>query len=173
MPTIWRLSDGARHEHAGRNMLLVAAVASAPAAIRWGWLPVPFLAGMATGFYLTTPDADLLAATRSETRWFVDQRRNDPLSWLLSVLRFYIGWLALALGFWPGLLLSHRGISHWPIVGAAVIAFLMVASVPGVVIIMFLAYAGRLDVLASPAALACWLGFALAHFIHIILDKVW
>lgn len=173
MPLVWQLGDGVRHERAGRNMLLVAAMISAPAAMRWGWLPAPFLLGMWAGFYLTTPDADLLAATRSETRWFADQKRNGPLSWMSSIVRFYIGWLSLALGFWPGLLLSHRGISHWPIIGAAVIAVLMAASLPGVAAIAFLAYIGRLDILMSPAALACWLGFMVAHFTHILLDKIW
>jgi len=158
--------DGLLHERWGKWALVVACIAAIPAMGLWGWrLPVAFLAGMWIGIYLITPDVDFLAVTRAESRWFRDPRRGDPLSYVKCVVYFHIGLVALALGFWPGLLLSHRGISHVPVLGAAVIALLAFGGPAGT-----LALLGYGRWLLRPEVGAAWGGFAVAHFVHILRD---
>lgn len=170
MANIWRLSDGIRHERVASRALLAACVLAVPATAKWGWLPVVFLVGMWCGIYLITPDVDFLSVTQAETRWFREPHGGDPVSWLSSTLRFHIGIAALLVGFWPGLLLSHRGVSHVPAIGAAVIAALAMAN-PFALGLLVLTNGWRW--LWAPDALAVWLGFAVAHLVHIVCDWIW
>ena len=136
-----------------------------------GWVPtLAFLAGMWSGIYLITPDVDFLSVTRAETRWFRDPRGGDAVSWMMSAVRFCVGIVVLMLGFWPGLLLSHRGVSHVPLVGAVIIAVLAIASP---FMLGALALMDGWHSLWTLEAGAAWLGFASAHFIHIVCDWVW
>lgn len=167
---IWR-GDGWHHERVASRLLL-AACPLLVVAVPWlGWLlPLLFLAGMWCGIYLITPDVDFLSVTQAETRWFRDPRGGDPVSWLTSTLRFHVGIAVLVFGFWPGLLLSHRGVSHVPAIGAAVIAALAMVN-PFVLGLLTLINGWRW--LWTLEALAVWLGFAVAHLIHIVCDWIW
>jgi len=162
-----READGLWHERWGRRAFLAVCAAAGPLALRYGPWPVWFALGFWIGVYLVTPDCDFLSITRAESRWFRDPRRGDPLSWVGAVVRFPVGLAALALGFLPGLILSHRGVSHTPVLGAAVIAVLALP-IPAAL----LAWAGKLDWLVRAEAGVVWLGFAAAHLLHILLDKL-
>ena len=142
-----------------------------------GWCGVldfglALLAGAWVGVFLVTPDADFLSLTYAESRWFRDPRGRNPVSLLVAFVRQCLGLLALSLGFWPGALLKHRGISHYPVLGSLVIALLMLPSLPGLVLLGWLWVRGELSLLWSPVAVAAWVGFCLAHLVHIAADML-
>jgi len=125
-----------------------------------------FAVGTWLGTYLVTPDADLATLTHAETRWL--KRSRNPV---MDFLRFHVGLLALELGYWPGRLLRHRGISHWPFVGAMVILGLMMLSPLGLIVLAWLVLADRLWLLATQEVVAGLAGFCTAHLVHTLVDK--
>lgn len=127
------------------------------------------LGGLWAGFYLTTPDADFGRLTFSEARWFRDPRRNSLAAMFSAIVLYQVGILVLLLGFWPGLLLSHRKFSHVPILGSVVIAVLALAN-PFVVAL--LAATGCWRTWDAKAVGIAWAGFCFAHFVHILMDRL-
>jgi uncharacterized metal-binding protein len=166
------MSDGRWHECIAGVLLVVAGVAALVAANCFGVLHFAwaFVAGGWVGVYLITPDVDFLTVTYAEARWFRDPKGRDPLSLLEAFVRHCLGLLALSLGFWPGALLSHRGVSHYPVVGSLVIAVLMLPSVPGLMLLVWLRAKGEVSVLWSPMFVAGWAGFCCMHLVHIVAD---
>jgi|GEM_PF-3464475 len=165
------MSSGVKHEAIGSKVEALGLVGAAVAA--WGFgvderLAVCAFVGLWAGFELVTPDADFGRLTFSETRWFRDPRRDSLASLLAAVAQYQVGILVLLLGFWPGLLLGHRKISHVPVVGAAVIAALALASP---LIVGLLAARDWWRLLTPQEVLAAFAGFAIAHFVHILTDK--
>jgi uncharacterized metal-binding protein len=166
------MSDGRWHERIAGVLLIVKVVVAFIVANYFGALHLAwaFLAGGWVGVYLITPDVDFLTVTYAEARWFRDPKGRDPLSLLVAFGRHCLGLLALSLGFWPGALLNHRGVSHYPVVGSLVIAVLMLPSVPGLMLLAWLQARGEVSVLWSPMLVAAWAGFCFAHLVHIVAD---
>jgi len=163
------MSSGSQHEFIGKQVMILGLVVGGMA--RYCGvdtrLVLASLGGMGAGFYLTTPDADFGRLTFSEARWFRDPRRDSLGSLLKAVVWYQVGIAVLVLGFWPGLLLSHRKISHIPVLGSAVIAALALAN-PFVVAL--LAATGWWRLLSTGGIVAAWGGFAFAHLVHITMD---
>ncbi len=154
-----RISDGKLHEKLALFPGLIAVLIIAIISVKYP-LAIWALLGVWAGVYLVTPDADLAAITRSETRWF-----NESHHILINWLHHLVGLSALSLSFWPGQLLKHRGISHTPIIGSLVILILMIPSLPGIIIVLLL----RNNLIVF---FPIWCGLVYAHFIHIVVDFV-
>jgi uncharacterized metal-binding protein len=169
------MTDGRWHESLACVLVLAAGIVVVVLANDHGVqeLALAFLAGEWLGVYLVTPDVDFLTVTHAESRWFRDPKSRDPLSLLVAFARHGLGLLALCLGFWPGALLNHRGVSHVPVLGSLVIAMLMIPSLPGLVLLTWLWVKGQLGILWSPMAGAAWAGFCFAHLVHIVADWLW
>jgi uncharacterized metal-binding protein len=164
--------DGRWHERIARVLVLAAAIVAIIQANRQGVpeLGLAFLVGGWLGAYLVTPDVDFSTVTYAESRWFRDPKSRDPLSLSVAFVRHGLGLLALSLGFWPGALLKHRGVSHVPVLGSLVIALLMLPSLPGLMLLTWLWAKQQLDLLWSPMMGAAWIGFCFAHLVHIVAD---
>jgi uncharacterized metal-binding protein len=165
-------SDGCWHERIAGVLLFTEGVVALIVAERLGafHLGLAFLAGGWLGVYLVTPDVDFLTVTHAESRWFRDPKSRDPLSLLVAFVRHCLGLLALSLGFWPGALLHHRGVSHFPVLGSLVIALLMLPSLPGLTLLAWLWSRGQLSLTIAPVVAVAWVGFCLAHLAHIVAD---
>lgn len=159
------MSTGLRHEQVARWLPVASCAVALVVALRVGWrLPVACIAGQLVGVYMLTPDSDIHSLSRGEIRWFREPRKGSASSWLAAFLKFPVGIAALVMGWLPGLFLRHRGISHVPVVGAAVIA-LLVAANP----IMLMLFGWRWAL--TPEAMAAWVGFCMAHAVHITMDR--
>jgi len=163
------MSSGSQHEFIGKQVMILGLVLGGIVCYHGvdTRLVLAGLGGMGAGFYLITPDADFGRLTFSEARWFRDPRKGSLSSLLSAIILYQVGILVLALGFWPGLLLSHRRVSHVPILGSAVIAALALANP---LVAALLAATGWWRLLSTGGIVAVWGGFAFAHFVHILMD---
>ncbi len=160
------MSSGVQHEKVARWL---PAISSAAAIFTTSHILVACTIGQLIGIFIIDPDSDLFSVTRSESRWFTEPRKGSPLSWLSAFLKFPIGIITLILGWLPGLFLKHRGVSHVPVIGAAVITFLVIVN-PFVLALLYFTDGWRY--LWTAETLAVWIGFCATHLIHIIMDKL-
>ena len=163
------MSSGKEHEVVARWLPAVSCVVAPFTTPIFGWkIPIACIIGQLIGVYCLTPDADMHTLTVNETRWFREPRRGDILSWVSAFLKFPVGIASLVMGWFPGLFLNHRGISHVPVIGAAVITFLVIVNP---LILALLSITDSWQYLQTEEALAAWIGFSATHLIHIIMDK--
>lgn len=153
------MSSGIQHEKVARWLPAISSVA---AIFTTSHILVACTIGQLIGVYCITPDTDINNLTVTETRWFKERKK------ILAFLKFPIGIITLILGWFPGLFLKHRGISHVPFIGAAVITFLIIVNP---FVLMLLYFTDSWHYLWTTEAIAVWIGFSATHLIHIIMDN--
>jgi uncharacterized metal-binding protein len=154
------MSSGAQHEKVARWLPVISSVA---AIFTTSHILGVCTIGQLIGVYCITPDVDINNLTVTETQWFKERKK------ILAFLKFPIGIITLILGWFPGIFLKHRGISHTPIIGAVVITFLIMVN-PFVLALLY--FTDSWSYLWTIEALAIWIGFCATHLIHIIQDRL-
>jgi len=122
------------------------------------FMAVGFPLGAAYGVWLVTPHVDLETFTCSESRWFRGSLWLRPIGYVL-----YLYYYPLAL------VLRHRGISHTPVFGAAII-YAYTWWLPALVLLV----TGWRPVwlLHPDLHVGLLTGLVCAHLFHIVEDRL-